>query len=150
MKRWFAVLLLPVMLLGIVACGGGDDDDDDDGGGGSTNDTDDGRTDSSNATGTLAFDGKQYTMDMETCLISDGASKLTVLAGKLKGGDALTDFSASGIEDLVAIAVTKGDKGYIAAGVKLKIDGKSVTFDGDVMDPAAPAKPLKLKFATKC
>ena len=154
MKLRFLWLLALVGLLAVfAACGGGDDDDDDDDGGdgddnGSQDSDDIGRTDSSSATGTLTVAGKDYKLDMETCQVK-GRSDLTVLAGTLEGEED-SDFSASGVNDMVSIAVRFGDTGYIGVGAQLKLDGKSVSYDGDVINPADPGKPVKLKFAMKC
>lgn len=145
MARWLTLFVLSLLVLGLVACGGDDDDDDSS----SPASGDDGRTDSSNATGSLSVAGKDYTLDMQTCELSQGAGKLTVLAGTMKG-EANSDFSASGIEKLVAIAVRFGERGYIAVGAEMTVDGKSVKWEGDLIDPANPGKTVKGKFSLKC
>jgi hypothetical protein len=147
MARWLTFVVLPLLVLGLASCGGGGDDDDDNSGDPSHDDG--GRTDSSNATGSLSVAGKDYTLDMQTCELSQGASKLTVLAGTVRG-EKNGDFSASGIEKTVAIAVRFGESGYIAVGAEMGIDGKSVKWEGDLTDPADPGKPVKGKFSLKC
>ena len=144
--------LASALSVGLLACGGGDDDDDDDDGGdngAAAASGDDRRTDASGGSGKLTVDGKDYTLDMETCELSMGASKLTVLAGSLKG-EKDADFSASGIEKTVAIAVRVGEAGYIAVAADLTIEGKSVEWEGDLVDPGNPAKSVKGKFSLKC
>ena len=95
------------------------------------------------------MDGRDYTLDMETCELGVTASNLTVLAGKMEGVDG-SDFSASGIGEAVAIAVRFGEKGYIAVGQDLDIDGKSVKWSGDLTDPTNPGKAVKGEFSMKC
>lgn len=146
MARWLTLFVLPLLVLGLVSCGGGGDDDDDDSGGPA--DDDGGRTDSSNATGSLSVAGKDYTLDMQTCELSQGPSKLTVFAGTMKN-EKNSDFSASGIENMVAIAVRFGESGYLAVGAELAIDGKSVKWEGELTDPGT-GKSVKGKFSFKC
>ncbi len=162
MTRWLTLLALPILIAGVLSCGGDDDDT------ASTNTDDDNQataaaddgydygdadsssdTDSSDATGSLRVAGKEYTVDMLTCELRLGPGKLTVLAGTIKG-EKDSDFSASGIDTVVALAVRFGQTGYIAAGAELEIDGKSVTWDGELTDPANPAKSAEGSFSVKC
>lgn len=162
MARWLTLFLLPVLVFGLASCGGDDDDGGDaggpfgnsgDDGGGDSDDGDDGgddgNTDSSNATGSLTIDGEEYTLDMQTCELSVGAAKLTAIAGTVEG-EADSDFSASGIETGVAIAVRFGDSGYIAAGAELDRDGSSVSWEGELIDPTDPAKKVDAGFSVEC
>lgn len=149
MARWLALLLFSLLVLGLASCGGGGGDDDTDDSSGSPAEGDGGRTDSSSGTGSLTVAGKDYTLDMQTCELSQGPSKLTVLAGSMKGEEN-SDFSASGIGNLVAIAVRFGETGYIAAGVEMTVDGKSAKWEGDLIEPMNPAKFVKGKFALRC
>lgn len=147
MARWLTLFAVSLLVLGLVSCGGGGDDDGDDSGSSAGGDGE--RTDSSNATGSLSVAGKDYTLDMQTCELSQGSNKLTVLAGTMKG-EKDSDFSASGIEKVVAIAVRFGEGGYIAVGAEMAVDGTSVKWEGDLIDPANPGKPVKGKFSLKC
>jgi hypothetical protein len=157
MARWLTLFLLPVLVLGLASCGGGDDDDDsgDDSGDDaatpedSGDDGDNGVTDSSDATGSLTIDGEEYTLDMQTCELSVGASNLTAIAGTLDG-ESDADFSASGIENAVAIAVRFGNGGYIAAGVEMDRDGSTVSWEGELYDPTNPAKQVEAEFSVEC
>jgi len=146
--RWFALLALPVLMFAAAACGG---DDDDDANPLSSNEdsSDEERTDSSNSSGKLKVDGKDYTLDLETCELGVTGGNLTVLAGKMEGEDG-SDFSASGVGEAVAIAVRFGEQGYIAVGQDLDIDGKSVKWSGDLLDPTKPGAPVKGEFSMTC
>lgn len=147
MLRWFKVVVVPLVVVGLVSCGGGGGGDDDDGG--NATQADSARTDSSNGTGTLSVAEKDYTLDVQTCELSKGPSKLTVLAGTVKG-EKNSDFSASGIENTVAIAVRFGESGYIAVGAKMAVNGESVKWEGDLVDPANPGKSVRGKFSLRC
>src|SRR5262245_48276418 len=94
MARWLAMLLLSVFLVAFAACGGGDDDDDSgDDDSGSNDSSDDSRTDSSDGSGKLKVDGKEYDLDVETCELGK-AQELTVIAASIKG-ERDGEFSAS-------------------------------------------------------
>ena len=155
MARWQTLFVLPFLLLGLASCGGDDDDDtsgddaatqadagDDDNG-------DDGRTDSSDATGSLTIDGDEYTLDMVTCEIRLDPGNLTVLAGTLEG-ESDAEFSASGIDASVSIAVRMGQGGYIAAAAELDIDGSSVDWEGKLFDPTNPTRQVDASFSVEC
>ena len=148
MLGWLKIVGVPLVVVGLVSCGGDDGNDANDAGGNAT-EADSARTDSSNGTGTLSVAEKNYTLDMQTCELAQGASKLTVLAGAMKG-EKNSDFSASGIEDTVAIAVRFGETGYLAVGAKMNVNGKSMNWEGDLFDPSNPGKPVKGKFSLKC
>ena len=146
MARWLALLLLPTLLLASVACGGGDDDDDTDGG--DANDSsDERRTDSSGGSGTVKVDGKEYDLDLETCVLGKD-QELTVIAGSLDGK--AETFSASGIGNSVAIALRFGERGYIAAAQDMDVDGDNVSWKGDLIDPQDPGKPVDGEFEFEC
>lgn len=162
MARWQTLFVLSFLLLGIAACGGDDDDDDDtsgddaatqadagDDGDDNGDDGDDGRTDASDATGSLTIDGDEYTLDMETCEIRLDPGNLTVLAGTLEG-ESDAEFSASGIDTAVSIAVRFGQGGYIAPGAELNIDGSSVDWEGKLVDPSNPTKEVDASFSVEC
>lgn len=159
MARLLTLFLLPVLALGLASCGGDDDGTDDsagpfgnggDNGGDDGGDGgDDGNTDSSDAKGSLTLDGEEYTLDMLTCELSLGDAKLTVLAGTLEG-ESDGDFSASGIENAVSIAVRAGDSAYIAAAAELDRDGSTVSWSGPAWEPANPAKQADVSFSVKC
>jgi hypothetical protein len=149
MPRWLLLLPIPVLLLGVAACGGGDDDDDDDSGdSGSDDSSDERRTDSSSGTGSLTLDGKDYKLDVETCELGKDQN-LTVVAASIEG-ERDSDFSASGVANLVAIGVRMGEKGYIAVGAEMKVNGGTMSWEGDLLDPMAPGKTVKGKFSVKC
>ena len=148
--RWFALVALPLLAFAAAACGGGGDDDDEANPLSSNEDSsDDERTDSSGSSGKLKVDGKDYTLDMETCELGVTGGNLTVLAAKMEGEDG-SDFSASGVGEAVAIGVRFSDQAYMAVGQDLDINGKSVKWNGDLIDPSNPGKSVKGEFSMTC